>query len=60
MASLIAGLILSGWIAGEVLLLNQPHPTWIEFVFFSAGMAMVLLAVMLTPLRRRRERISEG
>lgn len=53
-ASLIAGMILSGWIIGEVLLLNQPHPTLIEVAYFSAGVAMVLMAILLAPGRRRQ------
>jgi hypothetical protein len=52
-ASLIAGAILSGWIVGEVLLLNQPHPTWIEVTYFSAGVGMAVMAIVLAPRRWR-------
>jgi hypothetical protein len=37
-ASMLAGLILMGWIAGEMLLLRQP--SWIEAFFFAAGLTM--------------------
>ena len=59
-ASVIAGMILAGWITGEVLLLNQPHPTWIELAYFSTGVGLVVMGVMLTPRRRRRGHIPEG
>lgn len=43
-ASLLAGLIMMGWIAGEVLILNQPvAPQGIEIFYFMVGLAMALL-----------------
>lgn len=43
-ASLLAGLIVMGWIAGEVVILNQPvAPQGIEIFYFIVGLAMALL-----------------
>ncbi|MCE7980006.1 MAG: hypothetical protein DYG89_02340 [Caldilinea sp. CFX5] len=43
-ASRLAGLIMMGWIAGEVLILNQPvAPQGIEIFYFMVGLAMALL-----------------
>ena len=58
LASIVAGVVLMGWISGEVLLLKQPSaPTWIECLNFTAGIAMSGLALVLRRLsRRQRER----
>ena len=40
-ASLIAGAIMMGWIAGELRLLKQQ--SWLEALYFAAGLAMALL-----------------
>ena len=48
-ASLIAGIILMGWIAGEVLLLNQPNPTWAEGIYFGVAAVMAILAIRVAP-----------
>ena len=53
-ASLIAGIILAGWIVGEVLLLNQPNPTLVEAVYFGVGALMASLAISLALPRERR------
>ena len=44
--SVLAGVILTGQIAGEIRLLTQPV-TWIEVVYFGAGLAMVALGLTL-------------
>jgi hypothetical protein len=45
-AALLAGLILIGYIVGEVLLLKQepPGPTWMEIFYFALGLLMCFLA----------------
>ena len=54
LASIVAGVVLMGWISGEVLLLKQPSaPTWIECMYFSAGIAIAGLALVLRRLTRR-------
>jgi hypothetical protein len=53
-ASIVAGVVLMGWIIGEVLLLKQPSaPTWIEGLYFTAGIAIAGLALVLRRLTRR-------
>jgi hypothetical protein len=47
LVSALAGVFMAGWIIGEVVLLNQPSWTWIEAVYFVAGLAMVALAIAL-------------
>jgi hypothetical protein len=45
--SVTAGVVLTGWIVGEVLILNQPvEPTWIEVVFAGNGALMALFGWM--------------
>ena len=44
--SVLAGVILTGQIAGEIRLLTQPV-TWIEVVYFGAGLAMAALGLTL-------------
>lgn len=61
-ASLLAGVVMLGWIVGEVLILNQPsRPTRIEVFYFAAGLLMALLGLAVgrtdwkhaaTPLER--------
>ena len=46
-ASIVAGVVMMGWIAGEVLLLNQPSWTWIEALYFALGLAMVVLGAVV-------------
>jgi hypothetical protein len=48
LASLLAGVIMLGWIVGEVLILNRPsRPMWIEVFYFAAGLLMTLLGLMV-------------
>jgi hypothetical protein len=42
--SALAGLVLVGWIVGEVAILNQPAPTRTEGVYFVAGLLILALA----------------
>lgn len=54
LASLLAGVIMLGWIVGEVLILNQPsRPTWIEVVYFAVGLVMAVLGLMVGRAERR-------
>jgi hypothetical protein len=46
--SFVAGIVLAGWICCEVLMLNQPHPTWIEAMYLSLGVAMAVGAYRLS------------
>ena len=55
LASLLAGLIMVGWIVGEYILvpavrvtLNEPS-SWQQPLYFVIGLAMVVLAVRLVP-----------
>ncbi|MGF1472293.1 MAG: hypothetical protein ACFB50_11205 [Rubrobacteraceae bacterium] len=43
--SVVAGTIMMGWIAGEVLVLNQPSWTWTEVSYFVLGLVMVVLGL---------------
>ncbi len=46
-AALLAGLILLGWIAGEVVILNQPvAPTGIEIFYLTVGLALARLGYL--------------
>ncbi|MGC4118511.1 MAG: hypothetical protein QM765_28940 [Myxococcales bacterium] len=57
LASFVAGAILMGWIAGEVVILKQPDaPTWIECLYFIAGAVIAALALLL----QRRLRSAEA
>lgn len=50
-ASLLAGLLLMGWIAGEVLILHQPvAPQGIEIFYFCVGLAMAVLGLLVANL----------
>lgn len=43
-ASVLAGVIMMGWIIAEILLLKQPsEPTWTEVFYFALGLVMALL-----------------
>lgn len=43
-ASVLAGVVMMGWIIAEILLLKQPsEPTWTEVFYFALGLVMVLL-----------------
>ena len=48
-ASIVAGMIMMGWIVGEILILKQPFSrgTLLEAFYFAAGLAMVVLALMV-------------
>jgi hypothetical protein len=38
--SVLAGVIMMGWVVGEVSILNQPSWTWLEFFYFVLGLVM--------------------
>jgi hypothetical protein len=42
--SALAGVVLVGWIVGEVAMLNQPAPTRTEGVYLVAGLLLLALA----------------
>jgi hypothetical protein len=47
-ASLLAGGVLMSWIGGEIRLLKQPvYGTWTERFFFSVGLMMAVLGLMV-------------
>lgn len=47
LASLLAGVVLMGWLVGEILLLKQPStPTGIELFYFTLGSLMVGLGLL--------------
>lgn len=46
-ASVVAGVIMAGWIVGEVRLLNQPSMTRTEGVYLGIGLMTVGLSVAL-------------
>jgi hypothetical protein len=48
--SAAAGLVMLGWIGGEVLLVGT-H--WLQAVYFGVGMVMLVLAVMVEPAQMR-------
>ncbi|MFN8486249.1 MAG: hypothetical protein U0350_01575 [Caldilineaceae bacterium] len=55
LASLVAGLILMGWIIGELLLLHQPSaPQSIEVFYFTIGLLMTGLGLLVAKLERRQ------
>jgi hypothetical protein len=45
LTSIVAGVIMMGWIAGQLHLLKQQ--SWLHAVYFAAGLAMVALGVVL-------------
>jgi hypothetical protein len=47
LASMVAGVIMMGWIVGEVLILKQPMPPHgIEVFYFALGLVMAVLGLM--------------
>ena len=47
LVSIWAGVVVMGWIVGEILLLTQPSaPTWTEVFYFALGLVMVVLGLM--------------
>jgi hypothetical protein len=46
-ASLLAGVVMMGWIVGEVLILAPSARSWIEAVYFALGLVMAGLALAL-------------
>jgi membrane protein DedA with SNARE-associated domain len=45
-ASIVAGVVLVGWIAGEVLILSAPEArSWTEVVYAAVGLAMLILGL---------------
>lgn len=46
-ATMVAGILMSGYIVVEVLILEQepPGPTWTEYVYFGLGAAMLVTAL---------------
>lgn len=56
LATLAAGLIMAGYIVGEVLILKQtpPGPTWIEILYFGLGLTIFALGAYLWMAEERR------
>ena len=56
-ASLLAGVVLMGWIVGEIRLLKQPasRGTWTEFFFFAVGLMMAVMGLTVG----RAERLAQ-
>jgi hypothetical protein len=53
-ATVLAGLVLMGWIAGEVLMLSGTARSWLEPFYFAVGVSVVALG--LIAVRRVRTR----
>jgi hypothetical protein len=54
--SLVAGVVLMGWIVGEILILSATSaPSWIEVVYFSLGLVMAVLGLTLGLSVRRHD-----
>jgi len=48
LVSIVAGVVTMGWIVGEILLLKQPSaPTWSEVFYFTLGLVMAVLGLMV-------------
>ena len=47
LTSLAAGLIMMGWIAGEIMILKQPSWSWTEVFYFAVGFVMAALGLAL-------------
>jgi hypothetical protein len=48
LVSVVAGLVLIGWIVGEILLLEQPsEPTPVEVLYLLAGLAMAVVGALV-------------
>ncbi len=55
LASMLAGMVLMGWIIGEALILNQPAArSWAEAVYFAVGLTMVGLGLVVGRNLQRR------
>jgi len=54
-ASLLAGVVMMGWIAGEILLLDQPsEPTGIEAFYFVLSLLMAGVGLLVWQVERRK------
>ena len=54
-ASLLAGVVMMGWIAGEILLLDQPsEPTGIEAFYFALGLLMAGVGLLVWQFERKK------
>lgn len=54
-ASMLAGMVLMGWIIGEVLILNQPAArSWVEAVYFAVGLAMAGLGFVVGRIQQNQ------
>ncbi|MGB3635448.1 MAG: hypothetical protein WA982_15505 [Rubrobacteraceae bacterium] len=47
LTSVMAGAIMMGWIAGEILILNQPSWTWTELFYLVLGLLMAALGLIV-------------
>ena len=46
-ASAVAGVVMMGWVVGEVAMLGRHHAyTWLQPAYFALGLAMVVLALL--------------
>jgi hypothetical protein len=56
LASLLAGVVLMGWIVGENRILKQPisRGTWMEAFYFVVGLLMAVLGLTVGWTERRR------
>ena len=52
-ASLLAGLVMMGWIVGEVLILPPSARSWVEAVYFALGLMLAVLGVRVGRSERR-------
>jgi len=56
LASMVAGMVLMGWIIGEVLILNQPAArSWAEAVYFAVGLTMAGLGLVAGRFQRNQQ-----
>jgi hypothetical protein len=46
-ASMVAGLIMAGWILVEIVTINAPRPSWIEGAYLAVGLVVFGLATYL-------------
>lgn len=54
-SSLVAGVIMMGWIVGETIILNQPsRPSWTEIIYFAVGLAMAGLGLAMARVEHQR------
>jgi hypothetical protein len=45
---MVAGVVMMGWIVGEILLLKQPSaPHWTQVFYFAVGLVMAMLGFMV-------------